>query len=321
MPKKDRKSRYINLHLYKTLNDDDTRYWGLFIVGKRIKIDSKRMFKILPDFLTEEMLNVINNRNTHYFIPKKIEYFDYNVNIFVDSINSLKDKWQKTYKPLINGVISKIVAKQFTPGDDFKMMSGISCVGAANARAQFKNMIEEQNAEYDKYEVIASMYSQFYHMMVSQIEATTVKVLHKNKLMGDTFNRSIMKKTCNGKSKAFEAIDGYRDYDKLYTIWHFIKHNSESTYKALKNNYPEVLRDVKYSQGQLALYYVKFDDALIEVALESIAYFFKKYCEIVFKENYAEAQWNYNRFFESRIRLEIENVTNPLGLDIFDDIE
>jgi len=88
-------------------------------------------------------------------------------------------------------VISKIIAKRFTPGDDFNMMSGISSYGAANARAQFRNMIEEQDAASKRYEVIASMYSQFYHMMVSQIEAITVKVLHKNKVITDRFYRNI----------------------------------------------------------------------------------------------------------------------------------
>jgi hypothetical protein len=321
MPKKERKSKRINLKLYKVIATDDTRYWGLFRGKKRIKIDPKRVSNMLTNLLTEEMMKIINKRNTHYFIPRKIDYLDYNVNIFVDSINSLKEKWQNTYKPLINEVISKIIAKQFTPGDDFKMMSGISGVGAANARTQFRNMVEEQKAELQKFEVIASMYSQFYHMMVSQIEATTVQILHRNKLIKDKFCRDVIVKTCNNKSRKFEEIDGYSDYDKLYRIWHFIKHNSESTYNPLKEKYPETLQNRKYTQGQSAIYFVKFDDAFIEESLDATTYFFKKYCEVVFGENYAEAQWNYDSYFETEIRSEIENITNPLGLDMFDDID
>lgn len=140
---------------------EDTRYWGLFRGNKRIKIDPKRVNKKIPDFLTEEILKVINKRKTHYFIPRKIQYLDYNVNHFVKAIENLKNKWLGEYKPLINKVISKIIAKKFTPGDDSNMMSGISSPGAANARAQFRNMIEERGAAYRKHEVIASMYSRF----------------------------------------------------------------------------------------------------------------------------------------------------------------
>jgi hypothetical protein len=302
-------------------NVEDTRYWGLFINNKRIKIDSKRIAKKISDLLTEDMLKVINKRQTHYFVPKKVNYSDYNVNYFVEAINELKKKWLNIYKPLINEVISKIVAKQFMPGDDFKMMSGISGFGAANARTQFKNMIEEQKAASKKYEVISSMYSQFFHMMVSQIEAATVKVLHKNKLIKDRFDRKFFFKTCNNKEKTFNEIEGSSDYGKLYSIWNFVKHNSKSTYNALKEKYPEVLNNYKYSQGALAIYYVKFNDNLIESSLDSIAQFFKNYCELVFDENYAEAQWNYDKFFEKRVKRETENIVNPLGQDIFDDID
>ena len=42
--------------------------------------------------------------------------------------------------------------------------------------------------------------------------------------------------------------------------------------------------------------------------------FFKEYCELVFEENYTEAQWNYGRFFLNIVKEEIENITNPLGI-------
>lgn len=49
--------------------------------------------------------------------------------------------------------------------------------------------------------------------------------------------------------------------------------------------------------------------------------FFKKYCALVFNENYQEAQWNYMRYFSSIVSDEIESITNPLGLQWWDDID
>ena len=42
--------------------------------------------------------------------------------------------------------------------------------------------------------------------------------------------------------------------------------------------------------------------------------FFKEYCELVYKENYDEAQWNYGRYFLDLVDEQIELITNPLGL-------
>lgn len=57
-------------------------------------------------------------------------------------------------------------------------MSGISGSGAANARSQWLTMQSHWQAEEKKFGLSTSLYAQFFHLMVSQIEATTIKVLH-----------------------------------------------------------------------------------------------------------------------------------------------
>ncbi len=321
MAKRERRSRAADLALYGSLSMEDTRYWGLFRGETRIGIDPKRLAKEIPGFLTEGMLKIVNARNTHHFVPKKAGYFDYNVNCFVESVGYLRKKWLGEYKPLINEVISKIAVKQLDPGGDYKLMCGISGYGAASARTQYQNMVEERKAAVKKNEIIASMYSQFYSMMASQIEAATVRVLTKNNLIKGEFHRNLFYETCKNKKKKFNEIDGFSDYDKLYCIWNFIKHNNESTYKDLRKKHPEVLWDGEYLQGQLAIGFVKFDDALIEGSLDGVERFFKNYCELVFGEDYSEAQWNYDGFFENEISSAIDDIANPLGLDVFDDMD
>lgn len=39
-----------------------------------------------------------------------------------------------------------------------------------------------------------------------------------------------------------------------------------------------------------------------------------EYCELVYKENYDEAQWNYGRYLKNIVDDEIELVTNPFGI-------
>lgn len=91
--KKQRKSRNLNLELYKILEESpggyrDTRYWGVFNGEKKelIKIDIKRYQKKLGQFSIEQ-LQVINARKSHYFYPKKVAYGNYNCNIFIEEIS------------------------------------------------------------------------------------------------------------------------------------------------------------------------------------------------------------------------------------------
>lgn len=89
-----------------------------------------------------------------------------------------------------------------------------------------------------------------------------------------------------------------------------------STYEALKNSYPETIIEVnhKYTQGELALFYINFDETLINTLLTELKEFFIEYCNLTFGENFESAQWNYNDWFIEKVNDEIELFTNPLGL-------
>ncbi|MBQ7671165.1 MAG: hypothetical protein IJS45_10675, partial [Clostridia bacterium] len=75
------------------------------------------------------------------------------------------------------------------------------------------------------------------------------------------------------------------------------------------------------AQGDLAIYFVDLNEQLILSLLDGIALFFDEYCKLIFNEDIESANWNYDKYFLDRVNDEIENFTNPLGLDMFDDID
>lgn len=332
--KRERKCRNSNLELYKKLDEahsfEDTRYWGLFKFGKRIKrsygevkIDPKRFQKATYNYLTEDQLKVINARRTHYFFPKKFYYNDYNCNVFIEEINEIKAYWNDQFLPLINEAIEKVnKPEEVCPGDYYNLQCGISGTGAAQAWANWTNMIQSNEYREKCMVVLFSLYSEFFHFMASRIEAVLVKVLNNNNALEDRFDRNIFYATAIGKDKKIQELEHFSSFDKLYCIWNFIKHNSASTYKTLNDRYPETIyQEEKYEQGELALYFIQFSEQLIKDLIEGCGEFFKEYCALIFNENYQEAQWNYTMYFTSIVNDEVENITNPLGLQWWDDLD
>lgn len=70
------------------------------------------------------------------------------------------------------------------------MMCGISSCGAANAWANYQNMINEYDYKNKCAVLINSLYSQFFHLITSRIEAVTIKVLAKNNVDVKRFDRN-----------------------------------------------------------------------------------------------------------------------------------
>ena len=73
--KKERKTKHLNQASYEEFSYEDTRYYGLWIRGKgetlETKIDPKRFQMTARHTFSQDQLNVINNRRSHYFRPAK----------------------------------------------------------------------------------------------------------------------------------------------------------------------------------------------------------------------------------------------------------
>ncbi len=320
-----------NIALYDKLENNsnkyvDTRYYGLFLCGKyengerKIKIDPIRFSKKVRT-LNKEQWSVIKKRQTHYFIPKKNDYDDYNCNIFVKEIENIKRYWEEEYVLMIDTAVQSIVKpKEVSLCDYDNFVCGITGPNGANAWAKYENMCREKEYRNKKYITLCNLYSQFFHYMASRIEAITIFVLNKNGKKVEYFKRDALYDYA-GVTGTARDLEHHKYHDKLYLIWHFIKHNSMSTYENLKAKYPEVLCENKFKQGHLAFSYVKFTKELIIELLDGCAEFFKEYCEWIYDEKYEEAQWNYVTYFKDLVYDEIEMWENPLGLTVFDELD
>ncbi|OQA77444.1 MAG: hypothetical protein BWY30_01102 [Tenericutes bacterium ADurb.Bin239] len=325
MAKNKRNSRsgeqQLNDEYYKDFDFTDTRNFGLFLKKKYVNIDPKRLIKMIPGAISKKELEAMSKRNTKYFIPLKRKQEDYNIFLFMREIKTIEKQWNEEYKPIIDETIKGIVAKKYMVGDDENLQRGIDSPAAANARANFNNMLARQEAEVKKAMVISSMYAQFFHQAAAQLEAITVKVLFLGKVSPSTSLRDSMKGTLHGSKTAFEELDGYEYHNGLYRIWNFIKHNNEDTYQKLKKQFPSVLRKGEYVQGNLAIYYVNFSDKLFQSLFRGLKLFYIDYCAKAFNETLFDSKWNYDSHFINLVKDHIEVIENPLGLDMFSEID
>lgn len=318
--KKDRSNQKLTKADFEKFAYHDTRFYGLFYTktdnGIEVKIDPKRLKSTVDCELSDAQMKIINRRRTHYFYPKKNEYYDYCCNVFADKIRDIQNYWEKHYKRLIVYARKRIAKpKKLTPGDNELFMQGIAEYDEAVMMSNWKNMQNQYEYSWKCFEVVASLYASFIHQMASQIEAVTVLVLSKQNAITDRFDRNVFYATADGKDKKVTELPSFVHYNKLYCLWNFIKHNSISTYKKLSSEYPELICDgIEYNQGFPAFQLINFSEELIMELLNGCNSFFMEYCELVYKENYDEAQWNYGRYFINMVDETIELITNPLGL-------
>ena len=318
--KKDRSNQKLTKADYEKFAYHDTRFYGLFYTktdnGFKVKIDPKRMRSTAGCTLSDEQMKIINKRRTHYFYPKKSEYEDYCCNMFADRIRDIQNYWEEHYKKLITYANKSIKKpKKLMPGNNMLLMQGIAEYDEAVMMSNWGNMKNQYEYAEKCFELVASLYASFIHQMASQIEAVTVLVLSKQNAMYDRFDRNTLYATAVGRDKIVDELPSFKYYDKLYCLWNFIKHNSNSTYEKLCSTYPELIyEDAEYKQGLPAFRIVKFSEELILELLSGCDSFFKEYCELVYKENYDETQWNYGRYFLNIVEEQIEVITNPLGL-------
>lgn len=314
--KRNSNSRKYNTQLYESFDDTDTRYYGVFLRGRgedrRVLVDQKRYNKLFN--IPEKVMEVMDRHDGPLFHPAKKRIMDYNINFLKFELSRIKQEWTVSNKQMITRVISETQGKKFMPFDDELAQSGILNSEEAVDNARMKTWISESFAEIEKKRLYYSLYAQFFHQMVSQIEALQIKILTKNGYEGDKFNRNVLYAFKGNTQESVKCLAGFIEYDKMYAIWNFIKHNSLSTFYYLKENFQDILINSDYSQGELACFYIDFKDSMIDSILRDVTTFLKNYCLLVFGEDEYEAEWNSEEHFFSVARDEIESRTNPLGI-------
>ena len=309
------KDEYDNIYANRQFSECEwNEYYGLFKVNGRWCVDPKRMQKKTGCF-SKKMIERMSKRNTTYFHPKKKSYTDYCVNRFVTTVRNLKKEFINVYKPIIDQSLENIKSskRDFFPADCDLYMQGIYEHDEVNMWV-FKREIEQVIYISERCdELYKNMYSQFILDMTSRIEAISVSVYASINPKMKKWSRDKLYDNINSKQISSRDLPSFKYHDKLYLIWHFLKHNNIDIYENLRENYPEVLISKKYKAGNLAKNYLKLDDKLIIELLNGVEKYFVEWCNVNCDENYNEAQWNYEDYFVKLVNDEIKMYRNPIG--------
>jgi hypothetical protein len=305
-----------NVNRYDDFDVVDTRYYGLFIKGREksqyVLIDPKRFQKVLA--LPDEIKSIMDKRNTPLFRPAKKSILDYNVNFLLRELHALICGWNNEQKPFIKRFLSEINGIEYHFTDDDLFQSGILDTDEAVDSARMKTWFSHSYAEFKRDYLFSSLYAQYFHQMASHIDAILLQLLTRNGYEGDKFNRNILYAFKGKNSENVKSLDGFTEYDKMYSIWNFLKHNSLSTFNSLRESFPQVLKTHEYKQGELACFLINFSDELIASIFSGMRLFFEEYCRLVFGEDAKEAFWNSDEYFLNIVQNEIAEVDDPMGL-------
>ena len=282
----------------------------MLIKNGQVRIDSKRLEKVSS--LGNRIFEFMNQpRKTVYFVPLKKRYEDYMCNIFRSALDGLENFWRKEF---VNAFRS-IKTPEQTYSDAYSgyfMQTGILEPDELSMHANMLQM--SRSVEYRF--VIQSLVAQFIHQMVSTIEAVTIRVITLQGYDKLKFNRDLFDAFIQGRKKGLklENIEGYYDYDRLYNVWNFLKHNSMDLYEKINKKHPDLLFDDEYRSGDLALKILNIDRKFVTEMIKKIRCFFDNLCATVFDEDVKNADWNYDEFFVYYVENQIEFITNPLGI-------
>jgi hypothetical protein len=201
------------------------------------------------------------------------------------------------------------------------MQTGIMSHEENQMNAWYASLNRQSQYNY----IMKTIIAQFIHQFMSVIESTTIKVLSLKGYKNERFSRNEFDSFIQGfQSKNYgnpeniiklENLENYRLYDRMYKVWHFLKHNSMDLFNKVSRDYPEIIYDnSEYSNGQLAMGILKIDINYVNSLFNDSINFFEELCEKIFDENIYDANWNYDMFFIREVEDEIESITNPLGL-------
>lgn len=186
----------------------------------------------------------------------------------------------------------------------------------ANAKAFVAGMKRAKDYKV----IIKSLYAQFFHQLMSSIDALCLKMLTACGYKEEDYTKKqfdIYMQGLQGDSAlSFRQYANYPLYDRAFTVWNFLKHNSLRSYRILKQWYPKMVWDPedKYQNGESALSVVKLDEKFILDCLDNLHLFFDELCARSFGENAEDAQWDYDDYFEKVVQDQIDVIVNPLDL-------
>lgn len=281
-------------------------YYGLVFKDGHVKIDTRRYKKFfeLPD-------PKIEIRSTVYYEPKREHKLDYYCNFFRARCQILTEKYFKEFKIAIEAIKTP---KQVEDNARFQLINSGETNETAAEKALLKGIKRISPYKY----AIKSLYAQFYHQMMAEIDAQTCRVMIPLGFREDDFNKKsfdiFIQSKQGSNSKPFKNFEYYYIYDRAYSVWNFLKHNSKKSYDILCKYYPEMVYDPEnnYRNGDLALSVLKLDEKFILNVLKELPLFFDEVCSVGLRENVKDALWDYEDYFVEQVKKVTDTYNNPL---------
>ena len=270
------------------------------------------MKKVKISGVPEEVLNAASQipRNTTYFTPAKVHRHDYVCNRFRDALATLQKKWRENKL-----AFSEITTQKETENwvRTASLMDGIYDYEETAEKGTLAGMKRVQ----PYYELEVALHANFIHQIASEM---TALMLYEARVLGYSYPEvsrnkleTFIEGTTYGKHKISD-LPHFTVYNIFYTVWNFLKHNSEELFAKVKDRCPEMLLSGAYKNGQLSQYILKIDDEYIEKTLTNLGLFYDEFCEAFFGENPEMATWNYDDYFTEHIRMAIREENNPLNV-------
>lgn len=287
----------------------ELEYYGILMKNGRARIDTKRYKKFF-----QLSNNKIERRQSVYYTPNKIHRHDYICNVFHVELEKIKKLWVNEFSEAIKAIKTPVQVESNAYGS----LSADGVLDSDEVDISAKIYRIKRNPEY-KF-VIKSLYAQFFHQFMSDMDALCLRVLASEGYDQEDFTKKQFDIYIQGKQGKnaikFKDFKNYAIYDEAYCVWNFLKHNSIRAYTAIKTEYPKRIYDPNnaYKNGQSALSVIKLDEKYICYVLDHICDFFDEVCEKGFKENTTDAKWDYDDYFIKKAKEEIEILTNPLGI-------
>lgn len=294
---------------YEKYEATQLEYYGILMKNGRVRVDTKRFKKFFP--IPDEK---IEHRESVYYTPTRIKACDYICNVFRMEVQKIRSLWTNEYSKAI-----KLIKTPQQAEDSTRL--GLWCDGIlepdeVEMGARIAGM--KRSTEYRL--VIKSLYAQFFHQMMADLDALCLRVMVSQGYANNHFTRQIFDTYIQGKQSkpaiGFEDYEHYHVYNEAYCVWNFLKHNAVSAYQALKDKFPERIYDPdnSYQNGQSALSVIKLDEKYILYVLDHICDFFDEVCRHGFGENTGDAKWDHDDYFLNIVNDTIDTIENPLGL-------
>lgn len=275
-------------------------YYGIVFKNGHIKVDTKRYKKFFD--LPNQKVEI---RNTVYYEPTKVHKLDYIYNFFRMRCELLLNQYYKEFKPAIETIKTP---KQLEDSVRNDLLNQGETYEEAQTKAIMSGIKRIRPYQY----AIKSLYAQFYHQAMAEIDAQTCRVLIPYGFREDDFTKQKFDVFIQSKQGhiaiPFKSFKYYSIYDRAYSVWNFLKHNSKKAYDMLCKFYPEMIYDPegKYCNGDLALSVLKLDEKYILSVLNDIHLFFDEVCRLGFNENTEDASWDYEDYFLEVVKKKIE---------------